>query len=70
MSRLNNFICSDIDVIEKPKEGLSDNIIVNNEFNCDANIVENTDDSSGNKNVDSNENITLSNYFRPTNIKP
>ena len=47
---------------------MSDNIIVNNEFNCDAHIVENTDDSSENRNDDSNENITLSNYFRPTNI--
>ena len=47
---------------------MSDNIIVNNEFNCDAHIVENTDDSSGNRNDDSNENITLPNYFRPTNI--
>ena len=65
---IENFICSDLDVIEKPKESLSDNIIVNNEFNCDAHIVENTDDSNGNRNDDSNENITLSNYFRPTNI--
>ena len=47
---------------------MSDNIIVNNEFNCDAHIVENTDDSNGNRNDDSNENITLSNCFRPTNI--
>ena len=29
---------------------MSDNI-VNNEFNCDADIVENTDDSSGNRNM-------------------
>ena len=47
---------------------MSDDIIVNNEFNCDAHIVENTDDSNGNRNDDSNENITLSNYFTPTNI--
>ena len=64
---MENFICSGIDVIEKLKESLSDNI-VNNEFNCDADIVENTDGSSGNRNHDSNENITLTNYFRPTNI--
>ena len=56
---IENFICSDLDVIEKPKGSLSDNIIVNNEFNCDAHIVENTDDSNGNRNDDSNENITL-----------
>ena len=65
---IENFICSDLDVIEKHEESLSDNIIVNNEFNCDVHIVENTDDSNGNSNDDSNENITLSNYFRPTNI--
>ena len=65
---IENFICSDLDVIEKPKGSLSDNIIVNNEFNCDAHIVENTDDSNGKRNDDSNENITLSNCFRPTNI--
>ena len=47
---------------------MSDNIIVNNEFNCDAHIVENTDDSNGNRNDDSNENIDLSYCFRPTNI--
>ena len=47
---------------------MSDNIIVNNEFNCDAHIVENTDDSNGNRNDDSNENVTWSNCFRPTNI--
>ena len=51
-------ICNDLDVIDKPKESLSDNIIVNNEFNCDAHIVENTDDSNGNRNDDSNENVT------------
>ena len=66
---IENFICSDLDIIYEPKESLSDNIIVNNEFNCDAHIVENTDDSNRNRNDDSNENITLSNYFRPTNIK-
>ena len=63
-----NFICSDLDTIDKPKESLSNNIIVNSEFKCDAHIVENTDDSNGNRNDDSNENIILSNCFRPTNI--
>ena len=43
---IENFFCSDLDVIEKPKGSLSDNTIVNNEFNCDAHIVENTDDSN------------------------
>ena len=47
---------------------MSDNVNVKNEFNCDAHIVENTDDSNGNRNDNSNENITLSNYFRPANI--
>ena len=46
---------------------MSDNIIVNNEFNCDAHIVENTD-SNGNRNNDSNANITLSNCSTPTKI--
>ena len=55
---IENFICSDLDIIYEPKESLSDNIIVNNEFNCDAHIVENTDDSNGNSNDDSNENVT------------
>ena len=47
---------------------MSDNVNVKNEFNCDAHIVENTDGSNGNRNDNSNENITLSNYFRPANI--
>ena len=47
---------------------MSDNINVKKEFHCDAHIVENTDDSNGNRNDNSNENITLSNYFRPTYI--
>ena len=47
---------------------MSDNIIVNNEFNCDAHIIENTDDSNGNSNDDSHGNITLSNFFRPINF--
>ena len=47
---------------------MSDNIIVNIEFNCDAHIVENTDDSNGSSNDDSNENITLSNCSTPTKI--
>ena len=93
---IENFVCSDLDVIDKPKESLSDNIIVNNEFNpsshicrsykgktgkgglfgplilnrvnCDAHIIENTDDSNGNRNEDSHKYITLSDCFRPTNI--
>ena len=55
---IENFICSDLDIIYEPKESLSDNIIVNNKFNCGAHIVENTDDSNGNRNDDSNENVT------------
>ena len=47
---------------------MSDNIIVNNEFNCDAHIIENTNDSNGNSNDDSHGNITLSNFFRPINF--
>ena len=65
---IENCIRCDLDVIEKPKERLSGNIMVNNEFNCDAHTAENTDGSNGNKNDDSSENIALSNYFRPTNI--
>ena len=65
---IENFICSDLDITDKPKESLSDNIIINNDFNCDAHIVENTGDSNGNRNDDSNENIDLSYCFRPTNI--
>ena len=42
-------------------------MIVNNEFNCDVHIVENTD-CNGNRNNDSNGNITLSNCFRSINI--
>ena len=43
-------------------------MIVNNEFNCDAHIVEHTDDSNGNRNDSSNENINLSNCFKPISI--
>ena len=61
MSRLKILsVASSLDIIDEPKKYLSDNIIVNNEFNCDAHIVENTDDSNGN--------VTLSNCFRPINI--
>ena len=65
---IENFICSDLDIIDEPKESLSDNIIVNNEFICDAHIVENTDGSNGNRNDDSKGNIALSNCFRLINI--
>ena len=44
---IENLICSDLDITDEPKESLSDNINVNSEFNCDAHIVENTDDSNG-----------------------
>ena len=54
---IENFICSDLDIIDEPKENLSGNITVNNEFNCHACIVGNTDDSNGNRNDDSNGNI-------------
>ena len=47
---------------------MSDNIITNNKFNYDADIVENPDDSNGNRNDDSNGSMTLSNCFRPINI--
>ena len=47
---------------------MSNNIIGNNEFNCDAHIVENTDGRNGNRNDGSNKNIALWNCFRPTNI--
>ena len=65
---IENIICSDFDIIDELKESLSDNIIVNKEFNCDARIVENTDDSKGNSNDDINGNITLSKCLRPINI--
>ena len=64
---IENFICSDLDVIDEPKESLSDNIIVNNEFNCDAHIVENNDDSNGNKNDDKME-ILLYQIFSDQSI--
>ena len=57
------FICSDLDITDEPKESLSDNIILNNEFICDANITEIADDSNGNRSDASNGNITLSNCF-------
>ena len=47
-------------IINEPKEICSDNIIVNNESDCEAHIVQNTNDNSGN--------ITLSNRFRSSNI--
>ena len=65
---IENFISSYLDIADKPKVSLSDNIIISNDFNCDTHIVENTDDSNGNRNDDSKENINLSNCFRPTNI--
>ena len=65
---IEKFFYSDLDIIDEPKVSLSDNIIVNNEFNYDAHIVENTDDSNRNRNGDGNGNITLSNCFRPINI--
>ena len=65
---IENFICSDLDMIVEPKESLSDNTIANNKFDCDTDIIENTDDSSGNRNNDSNGNNTLSNCFIPINI--
>ena len=65
---IQNFICNDLNTTDEPKESLPVNIIVNNEFNCDTYIVENTDDSNGNRNDDSIGNITLSNCFRPINI--
>ena len=65
---IEDFIYSNLDINDEPKESLSDNIIADNKFNCDAHIVENTDDSNGNRNDDSNGNITLSNCFRPINI--
>ena len=65
---IENFICNDIDIIDKPKERLSDNIIVSNKFNCDAHIAENADGSNWSSNDDSNENVTLSNCSRPTKI--
>ena len=63
-----NFVCSNLDIINEAKESLSDNIIENNEFNCDTLTVENTDDSNGNRNDDSIGNITLSNCFIPINV--
>ena len=63
-----DIISSDVAITDKPKEGLSDNMIVNNEFNCGAHIVEHTDDSNGNRNDGSNENINLSNCFKPISI--
>ena len=65
---IKNFVCSDLDIIVEPKESLSDTTIANNKCNCDAHIVENNDDNNRNRNDDSNENITLSNCFRPINI--
>ena len=62
------FICRDLDIIDKPTESLSDKIILSNDFNCDTHIIENIEDSNENRNDDSNENIALSNCFRPTNI--
>ena len=62
---IENIISSDLAVTDEPKEGLSDNMIVNNEFNCDPHIAEHTDDSNGNRNDGSNENINLSNCFKP-----
>ena len=52
---IENIICSDLDIIDKPKDCL-----IISEFNCDSHIFEDTDDSNGN--------ITLSNCFRPINI--
>ena len=66
---IENFICSDLDKTDELKESLSGNIIVNNEFKCDARIAEKTDESNGNRNDDSNQNITLSNCFRPFTIE-
>ena len=43
---IENFICSDLDIIDNIIV-LSDNIIVSNEFNFDAHIVENTNGSNG-----------------------
>ena len=63
-----NIFCSHLDITDELKESLSDNIIVNSEFNCNARIFEYTDDSNGNRNDNSNGNMTLSNYFRPINI--
>ena len=65
---IENIIYNYLDVIDEPKESLSNNIIVNNQFNCDAHIVENTDDSNGNRNDDTNGKITLSNCFRAITI--
>ena len=65
---IENIISSDLAITDEPKEGLSDNMIVNNEFNCDAHIVEHTDDSNGNRNDGSNENINLSNCIKPISI--
>ena len=47
--RLENIICSDLHIIEEPTESLSDNITVHNEFHCNAQVIENTGDSNGNK---------------------
>ena len=62
---IENIISSDLAITDERKEGLSDNMIVNNEFSCDAHIAEHTDDSNGNRNDGSNENINLSNCFKP-----
>ena len=47
---IENSIFSDLDIIDEPKESLSDTVIVNRDFNCDTHIVENTNDSSENRN--------------------
>ena len=46
---IENFICSDLDINVEPKEGLSDNTIANNKFDCDTDIIENTDGTNGSK---------------------
>ena len=68
MSRLKILSRSHLDLIDKSQEIFSDNIIVNKEFKCESQIVDNTDDSNGNRNDDSHRNITLSDCFRPINI--
>ena len=47
-------------ISKEPNQNLSDNIIVNTEFNNDVHIAENTDDVNGN--------IALSTSFTSTNI--
>ena len=47
---IENSVCSDLYIIDEPKESLSDTVIVNRDLNCDTHIVQNTNDSSENRN--------------------